>query len=301
MATGNITVSTAGVFIPEDWINEVRAYREAKLVAANLIKRVDFVGQKGDVLHIPAVTEMTPRSKTASNNVTYETFTEGEFTLTIDRHRYAAFKIEDLAAIQSKYDLRSLYTKGAGYTIAKDIDSYILSLGSGLGSRMIGSTGATAWDPNASSNTGNGTDLAEAGIRRAIERLDTADVPDDSRYLVVHPVQKNVLLAIARFTEYQMLGPGGIPIKSGQFGEIFGVQTFITTRVPQILATDASTAYHENLLFHKDAFVIAVQLEPRVQADYDIDALAWKVVVDNVFKEGEYRDDHANSLVSPVL
>src|SRR3989304_5748003 len=92
MATGNITVSTAGVFIPEDWINEVRAYREAKLVAANLIKRVDFVGQKGDVLHIPAVTEMTPRSKTASNNLTYETFTEGEFTLTIDRHRYAAFK-----------------------------------------------------------------------------------------------------------------------------------------------------------------------------------------------------------------
>ena len=301
MATGNITVSTAGVFIPEDWQNEVRAYREAKLVAGNLVKRVDFVGQKGDILHIPALTEMGVRSKDASTDVTYEAFTEGEFTVTIDRHRYAGFLIEDLPALQSKYDLRSLYTKNAGYAIAKDIDSYLLSLGAGLGSRMIGSTGATAWDGSANSNTGNGTDLAEAGIRRAIERLDTSDVPDEDRYLVIHPVQKNVLLAIARFTEYQMLGPGGIPIKSGQFGEIFGVQVFVTTRVPQILAVDASTAYHENLLFHKDAFLIAVQMNPRVQAQYDIDKLGWKVVIDNVFKEAEYRDDHANTLISPVL
>src|SRR3972149_4525866 len=196
MATGNITAATAGVFIPEDWQNEVRAFREAKLVAGNLVKRADFVGQKGDVLHIPNLTEMTLRAKSASSDVTYETFTEGEFTVTIDRHRYAGFLLEDLASIQSKYDMRSLYTKSAGYAIAKDIDAYILALGSGLGSRMIGSTGATAWDPNASSNTGNGTDLAEAGIRRAMERLDTAEVPDDSRYLVVHPVQKHVLLAI---------------------------------------------------------------------------------------------------------
>jgi len=299
MAVGNITITSAAVFIPEEWLAEVRAFREAKLVAANLVKRVDFVGQKGDILRIPDLAESTVRTKTASTAVTYETNTESSFSVTIDRHRYAGYLFEDLAKIQSKYDLRSLYTKNAGYAIARDIDNYILQLGTGLTGRYIGSDGVTNWDPDASSNVGNGTDITEAGIRRVIERLDTANVPDDERYLVIHPAQKSVMLAIARFTEYQMLGAGGSPIKSGQFGEIYGVQTFVTTQVPRIPATDGTTFYHENLLFQKEAFLIAVQLNPRVQAQYDIDDLGWKVVIDNVFKEAEYRDNHANSMVSP--
>lgn len=292
MATGRITTTTAVEFLPEIWTGEVRAFREAKLVLANLVKRVDFVGKKGQILHVPDLTEPTVRAKTAGSDVTYETFTETEFTMTISRHNYAGFLLEDLPAIQSSFDLRSLITKASGYAIAKDMDTYIAALGAGLAGRYIGSDGSTAW----TSVANNEADITEAGIRRVIERLDTVNVPTDDRYLVIHPAQKNVLLAIARFTEYQMLGPGGIPIKTGQFGEIYGVQVFVTTQIPSI---DSSTC-HENLLFQKEAFVVAIQLEPRVSALWDIDALGWKVVIDNVYQEAEFRDNHANSLVSPV-
>jgi hypothetical protein len=285
----NITVTTAAVFIPEIWQNEVRAYREAKLVAAKLVKRIDFVGKKGDVIHIPDVTAGTARTKSAGTDVTFDADTESEFTLSINNHEYSAFKLEDIVAIQSAYEQRSLYTKAKGYAIAKALDSAILALGASVTGRYAASDGSTAYTGTEEA------DIAEAGIRRVIERLDTADVPEEDRYLVLHPAQKNPMLAIARFTEYQMIGPGGMPIRTGQFGEIFGVQVFTTTQVPTV-----DTNGHENLLFQRDAFVLAVQLQPRVQAQYVVRGLATEVVVDNLYDCGIFRDSHVNSMVSPT-
>ena len=298
----NLTKTTSAVFIPAIWLNEIRAYVESKLVAAKLVKRINFVGKSGDTLHIPDTTALTTGDKAASTDVTFEAPTEGEFTMSINKHKYSAFKLEDIVATQAAYDLRSEYTKSAGYAIAKRIDTDILSKATSFSRRRVphATDDLAAWDPTASTNTGNGDNLDDAAILGAIELLDVQDVPDDDRAFVIHPAQKRILLGISRFTEYQMIGPGGMPIRSGVFGEVYGIPVYVSTNVPVITATNGTTQYHENVLIHRDAWILATQKEPRIQAEYVVRSLAWEVVVDTIYGVAEYRDLFGVSLISPV-
>ena len=288
LGTNQQTITTGANFIPEVWVNEVRAYLEASLVLAARMKNFQFEGKKGDILHVPDVTVFTTTAKAANTQVTLQSPTEDQFTLTINRHRESSFLIEDMLAIQNAYDLRQAYTKNSGYAIAREIDTTLGTLYYSASTILNGN--GVAW----TGVTGVGSDLTEAGLRQAIEDLDEVNVPDDgNRCLWIHPAQKNALLAIARFTEYQMLGPGGMPIRTGQFGEIFGVPVYVSTQ-PTL-----SVTAHGNMLFHKDFGALAIQSAPRVQADYILEYLGWLFVVDVVYGYNVFRANHAVTLMTP--
>lgn len=287
LGSNQMTLTTGDKFIPEMWMDEVRAFLRASLVLANHVKFIEMQGKKGDVIHIPDLSELTVATKSANTQVTLQSPTETEFTLTINQHKEASFVIEDILDIQSKYDLRSEYTKSAGYAMAKFVDKCLATLAATLTTKVIGSDGTSVMAST------NGTDLTEAGLRAIIERLDTANVPEEGRCLYIHPAQKNVLLGISRFTEYQMAGPGGMPIRSGQFGEIFGLPVYVSTQV------QGTGTGHMNLLFHRDAFALAVQHSPRVQAQYKQEYLGTLVTVDMVYGYAVFRDNHANMIYTP--
>lgn len=292
LGTNHLTITTSANFIPELWINEIREFMKAKLVMSPLVKNFNHNGKPGDILHVPDLSELVANDKSASTAVTLQSPTETKFDLTIDKHKHSAFLIEDITKAQSAYDLRKEYTMSAGYAIAKQMDSDLIGLASGLSQIVIGGDGSTAW----TTGTPNGTDLTDAGIRNAIEALDTADVPGENRYLVIHPSQKNVLLGINRFTEQAYYGEGS-PIHSGEFGEIYGVKVYVTTQVP--LAGTGSVD-RQNILFHKDCFAIAQQLAPRVQASYETQYLANLVVVDAIYGIAEFRDSHGIAIYTPA-
>ena len=52
--SNSVTTTTAEKFIPEIWSDEVVATYKKSLVAANLIKKMNFKGKKGDTVHIPS-------------------------------------------------------------------------------------------------------------------------------------------------------------------------------------------------------------------------------------------------------
>ena len=294
----NITVTTAANFIPEIWEAEVRAFLRAKLRLGSIVKQINFVGKAGDVIHIPDVSEMVANDKAASTDVTFQAFTETEFTMSIDKHKESSFLLEDLARIQSAYDLRSEYTKSSGYAIAKSMDSALWALHSSLAAskKVIGGDGITQYS---ATGAGNGTDFTDDGIRQMIETLDSLDVPEEDRFLVIHPSQKNVLLGIDRFTEYQFYGTGD-PIHTGMFGELYGVKVLVTTQSPVTTAADTTTNYRVNFMLHKDALVLAMQLNPRVQSDYLVEKIGWAVVTDSVFGVKIFRTTHILAAVTPA-
>lgn len=53
LGSNHVTTTTAATFIPEIWSDEIVAAYKKNLVAANLIKKMNFKGKKGDVVHIP--------------------------------------------------------------------------------------------------------------------------------------------------------------------------------------------------------------------------------------------------------
>lgn len=265
---------------------------------ANLVKRINFVGKKGDTLHVPDLSELGTTAKSGGTDVVYETFTETKFDLSIDQHFYSAFKVEDIAEVQSFADLRAEYTRSAGYAMARKIDTTLHALSTSM-TRVIGGDGSTAWDGTANTDTGNGTDLTELGIRNALETLDLAEVDQEDRYLVINPRQLNVLRGIARLTEMQTVGSS-----SGLTGKmfdmpVFGVKVLVTTQTATLAADDTTTNYDVNLLFQKEAMILAMQKEVRTQGQYIVKALGTEVVVDAIWGIGLYRSDHALGLITP--
>jgi hypothetical protein len=301
-ATGSAaTVTTSATFIPELWSDDIIAGYKQNLVVGNLVSKISHNGQKGSVINIPSPVRGTASAKAAEGQVTLIANTEGEVTVTIDQHYEYSRLIEDIAAIQALDSMRRFYTDDAGYALARQVDWALHMRGTGFqggtyNAVAIGLTtatydaalvgdGATAWDSSAASSAGNAADLTDAGIRNLIQLLDDADVPQDNRYLVVPPSQRNVLMGIARFTEQAFVGEvgGQNTIRNGRIGDIYGVEVYVSTNCPAIAADDTTVDQKVAMLFHRDALVFAEQLSVRSQTQYKQEYLSDLMTSDTIY------------------
>jgi len=266
-------------FIPEIWSDEILDALEHRLVMAKLVNQdfSDLVQGKGDTVNIPTVSNLSANDKVVKTPVTVQAPDETCLAITIDHHKEVSFLVEDFVEIQTSVNLRSIYTRRAGYAIAKVIDD-----------DLITQTG-TCFDCIDSTSTGNASTLSEADILLAKTLLDENDCPMEDRHLVVSPQQYNELLQIDRFTEHRMLDNSGMPIERGLLGTIHGFTVWMTQ---QLAATGTATTDTVNsLAFHRDSMALLIQLRPRVQANYIPEYLGYLVTVDVIYGLGCLRDD----------
>lgn len=254
----NFTTTTSAVFIPEVWSVETLRAAEAALVMAPLVKRYDsLVKQRGDTIHIPHVSNLTAQPKAQNSEVTLQTVTETETVIDVDQWKEISFEIEDIVKVQSQYDLRSEYTEKAGYGIAKAVDSDLLSLYASLATTDVGTYGVDITDPD---------------IVSALQVLDEADAPLEDRFFIIAPSQKAAIMKLDKFVKADYLGQYDMPtpVKRGPnnrylWGDIYGIPTYYTNQIPVTVATPTQT---HNLMFHREAFALAMQMQPRTQASY---------------------------------
>jgi N4-gp56 family major capsid protein len=303
LGTGNVvqsTVNTAG-FIPEVWSDEIIAAYKKNLVAANLFKKMSMKGKKGDVMHFPSPARGSAAVKTASSQVTLIAESGTEKTVTINQHYEYSRLIEDFAEVQALSSLRRFYTDDAGYALATRIDTSLIQLGRGA---QGGTAGSAAYDKAYLAGDGStlyvdgtnvGTALTDAGLRRAIQRLDDSDVPMDGRFLIVPPATRNTMMGLARFTEQAFIGDGAT-IRNGQIGDVYGVKVFVTTNADTATTTTTRVA----LLAHPEAFVLVDQLGVRVQTQYKQEYLGTLLTADTLYGVGELRDTSAVALAVPA-
>jgi N4-gp56 family major capsid protein len=302
LGTNNVvqsTVNTAG-FIPEVWSDEIIAAYKKNLVAANLFKKMSMKGKKGDVMHFPSPARGSAAVKTASSQVTLIAESGTEKTVTINQHYEYSRLIEDFAEVQALSSLRRFYTDDAGYALATRIDTSLIELGRGA----QGGSGTAAYNKAYLAGDGStlyvdgtniGTALTDAGLRRAIQRLDDSDVPMDGRFLIVPPSTRNTMMGLARFTEQAFVGDGAT-IRNGQIGDVYGVKVFVTTNADTATTTTTRVA----LLAHPEAFVLVDQLGVRVQTQYKQEYLGTLLTADTLYGVGELRDTSAVALAVPA-
>jgi N4-gp56 family major capsid protein len=307
LGTSHVTLTTGASFIPEVWSDDVIAAYKANLVIRDLVNVLNFVGKKGDVVHIPKPTRGAASSKSAETQVTLIAATETETTITINQHWHYARLIEDIVAKQALDSLRRFYTDDAGYALAKKVDSYIHALaasfrtGSSYAGAYIGSDGTTAWDGTANANAGNAAALTDEGIRRTIQRLDDADVSGSNRVWVIPPVEKRKLLGISRFTEQAFTGEtgSGNSIRNGLVGNLYGTPVYVSSNTATVADAGTATDQYAVLYFHKDAVVFVEQLAPRMQSQYKLEYLGDLMVADTIFGGAVVRPEAGQVLVVP--
>ncbi len=288
----SVTSTTAATFIPEIWSDEIIAAYKKNLVLANLVKRMNFKGKKGDTVHIPAPTRGSANAKVATDAVTLIAATETEVQVSINKHYEYSRLIEDIVEVQALTSLRSFYTEDAGYALARQIDTDLVQLGRAFNGAtigtndyatsaastkaFIGSDGTTAYN----SSTSNAAALTDAAIRRTIQRLDDNDVPMDGRFFIIPPSSRNTLMGLARYTEQAFVGDGNA-IRNGEIGNLYGIPVFVTSNADY--GAGNTGADRICLMGHRDSMVLVEQMGIRSQTQYKQEYLANLLTADTLY------------------
>jgi N4-gp56 family major capsid protein len=302
-AVTKAAVDTQG-FVPEVWSDEIVAAYKKSLVAANLFKKMNFKGKKGDKVYFPAPARGVATAKAVETLVTLQGASGTAIGVNIDQHYEYSRLIEDLAEVQASSSMRRFYTDDAGYALATNIDTALIKLGRGAqggtagdadyDGAFLGGNGSTLYVDG--SNLG--TALTDEGFRRAIQRLDDADVPMDQRYFIIPPATRNTMMGLARFTEQAFVGDssGNNTIRNGQIGDVYGVKVFVSTNADTATTNTTRIA----LLFHPEAAVLVEQLGIRVQTQYKQEYLSTLLTADTLYGVGELRDTSMVALAVPA-
>jgi hypothetical protein len=317
MAFGTDHVISADVpnFIPELWSDEVIASYKANLVMANLVRRLNHRGKKGDTVKVPTPTRGTASSKSEQALVTFiEHGADTGVSILIDKHYEYSRLIEDLVDVQALESLRRFYTDDGGYAIAKRVDTELFVEAFRADATSVTESGDIIQDPYTVSGTvyeGDGsswdesttsTDISDAGIRTFIKLLDDVDAPMAGRVMAVSTVVKQDLLGLARFTEEAFVGERGAEnsIRNGLIGNVYGMEVFVSTNIPQIDISGGTSQEQLNVVFQKDALVLVEQMGVRAQSQYKQEYLADLLTVDKIWGNKVVRSDSVVNFVTPT-
>lgn len=266
LGTAHQTVTTGANFVPEIWSQETQVATESNLVAAKRVKRFDTdVRQKGDVIHVPKVSNLAATAKVAETVLAFSGPTEDKVDITINKHFYISFLLEDILDAQSAYNTSEEYKGKISYGLAKQVDSDVLGLYTSI-TQTVGTAATPPGDPQ---------------YLRAIQYLDDADAPMEDRSLIMSPSLKATLLGIDKFVDQDFVGDR--PVVNGIFGQRYGVSLFVSTNVP------LSSGNPINQMFHKEAYALAMQRDLKVESQRILEYLGTLTVGQVLYGVAAYR------------
>ena len=275
-ATEFIDNTTADVFIPEIWSPLAIVAREQQLVFAKLVDRKFEDGiSAGDTIHVPGVSDLAARTKSTNTAITYETVTESNTDITISTHKYAAIAVESITKVQNNRDQLQLYAGKLGYALGLDVDDTLAGLPDNF-SQTVGTLAAE--------NTFH-------DYLRAIQYLDDANAPAESRYFVISPAAEVGLMKQDIYTnnDYTMLHGEGrnTALEFAYVSSSLNIPVYKTTNVE-----GSNSAGHDNTLFQKETIALVMQMAPQMHSMFDIDYFADKVAIEQLYGTQDMRHDH---------
>lgn len=263
----SITPTTAAKMIAEQWTKDIEKPFYKSLYFQDAVTKRTELSSGGNKLNIPFLSSYNARDKVAGTPVVYDANVETEIELTINKHKYLAFILEDITKVQSNYNLQELYRGAQKEALARAIDTDLGSLHASAGTNVAG--GATVDD---------------ADMLAVVAALDLADVPGTGRAGIVHSKVMGDLRAVNKYSAYDQTGEKGLAVKRGEsvIPVAYGMELLMSNNV----AVD--TVSH-NLFFHKSAISLALQLKPTYKMEDSVDVIGLKSVLHTIYGVGVER------------
>jgi hypothetical protein len=222
------------------------------------------VSAGGDVARIPFTATVDARAKSASTAVTYDSPEGTAIALNIDKHYYSAVLIEDIAKVQSNYDLKSAFQERMAESLARQIDTDLMALYASAGTTVAG-----------------GAAVDDADILSVVAAFDAANTPQSERRGVIGHYTKQDLLGVNKYVAYDQTGKAGKAVdgSDGLVGSVYGMDLYHSGNVP-------TSTTGRNLFFHKKAINLAKQLSPKFEMEYSVDYIGTKTVLHAIYGVG---------------
>ncbi len=263
----SITPTTAAKMIAEQWTRDIEKPFYKALYFQDLVTKRTELSSGGTKLNIPFLTSYNARDKVAGTPVVYDANVETEIELTINKHKYLAFILEDITKVQSNYNLQEMYRGAQKEALARAIDTDIGSLHASAGTNISG--GATVDD---------------ADMLAVVAALDLANVPPTDRAGIVHSKVMGDLRAVNKYATYDNTGKTGLAVSDNpNVPRAYGMDIYMSNNV-----VDDATNTH-NLFFHKSAISLALQLKPTYKMEDSVDVIGLKTVLHTIYGVGVER------------
>lgn len=270
VTSGRVTVAAVGAgWIPDAWETETLDAIQFEAVLLETTDRsLEDTLRFGDVAHVPRKSNLTTQTKAAGSDVTFEQITEGDQTVTVATHEYAAVYVEDITEAQSQISVRESYTGGMGYTLARGMEVSIAALPQ-FYSQIVGSLGV---------------ETTEDDLLAAWRLLNQAGVPMNERYLALPPRAIEGLARIDTFRNQLYGGAAGEMTRNGQMlGTIFGAQVMMSN-----LLRSPSAGQAEGAMYHRNQNYVIRQIKPTtVDPLHNPAGIGWQVVMHNLYGMAE--------------
>ena len=163
-----------GNFSPVIYSKQVQlAFRKASVVEA--ITNSDYFGeiaQMGDSVKIIKEPEITVKSYARGTTITPQDLDDEDFSLTIDKANYFAFKVDDIEEAHSHVNFQSLASDRAAYRLSDQFDQDVLGYLSGFKQSAIHGNANTA---NTTVNGSKAVSTAGSDELLASMKLDGSD------------------------------------------------------------------------------------------------------------------------------
>lgn len=221
----------------------------------------------GDLIRSPFTAAVNARAKSASTDLTFDSPEGAPVVLNIDKYYYVGVKIENIAAVQSNYDLKAAFFKRMSEALARQIDTDGLALYASAGTSV--SAGAAVDD---------------ADILSVVTTFDLANTPDDMRRGIVGPYTKADLSGVNKYVAYDQTGKTGKAVdgSNGLVASLYNMDIYMSQNVP-------TSTTGRNLFFHRDAISMAQQQAPKFSSQFMVRSDAWETSLVTIYGWGVER------------
>lgn len=243
-------VTEANAAIVERWRTTALKALFAKMVAKSRILNVtDDISQMGDVLHVKINPKPTVGDITATTgDFTAEDVTITNVDLTINKWKYVAHEIVDIAEFQADIDLYNNFSQAFMPALGEQIESDTFALHSSM------TDNPALGDPTVGDAFGDGV-IIPAGLA-----LDDRDIEIENRSWFLPPVCINQLQKDDKWVDAHKTGlPKSVRTTGFLNLDLYGVPAYRSTKI----ATSGDV--RKAILAHRDGMMVGIQRNIKIE------------------------------------
>lgn len=252
--TGDFATSQSysGAFIPTLWSGKLLAkfYQNTML---SEITNTDYEGElknQGDTVRIRTAPSISIQDYTAGMNLSYEVPEPIFQDMQINKGKYFGVQVNDVLAYQSDMDLMNMFTEDAAKQLKIAIENEVFFNSFVTEGPAATNEGATAGALSAAYNLGtdaapvDGTSTPAALLNAILamsSALDEQNVPEDGRFLVLSPYERQILMQ-SNIAQAYFTGDQSSIIRTGKIGMLDRFSVYVSNLLPKGAADKALVA-----------------------------------------------------------
>lgn len=234
-------------FIPQLWSKKLNQMLEKNCVMMQCVNRnwEGEISQQGDTVKIITPADVTVSTLTG-DDITYSTLTPTSQDLVIDQKKFFAFKIDDVAKVQSNTDIMEAHLANAKKAIEEVQDSYLLAMHTDV--KEANTVGSESSPVTLDKST-----IYENFVKLSLALKNSDAVYTGTRpWVVINPNIESYLLQSPEFIKAYNVADK--TLREGAIGRIAGMDVLVSTNL-----TDVDSKYYV-LAGTNDAITFASQL-----------------------------------------